>query len=187
MELQPFNPRYAPLVASWMPDSLALRQVDPLADSAITADLILRWMERADYPFMLLPTPQGDPVGYGELHYPRHMPGIVAQHVMVDPRVRGQGYGWTLIERLGHVAHARFGEERLGIQVEQAHVTAIALLKAMGFAEVSPVTLMPPTGGQGVSAMLLSARLPLAPFQHREKSIPDPGEAPGYGRGLRWT
>lgn len=187
MELAPFNPRYAPLVASWIPDSIALRDVDPLAKGTVSPDLILRWMEAAEHPFILLPEPDAAPIGYGELSWPRKVPGLYARHVLIDPRVRGRGYGWTLIERLGHVAHARFGEERLYIQVEASHVTAIALLNAMGFAELGPVTLMPNDGGMSVSALDLSARLPFAPHVHRESTIPTPGDEPGYGRGLRWV
>lgn len=168
-----------------MPDANALRQVDPLGQGAITPDLILRWVETTDHTFMLLPEPSGLPVAYGELAFPRHLGGVYAQHVIVDPRARGRGYGWTLLERLGLVTHARFNYDEMHIQVARENTVAVALLKAMGFAEVAPIVLIHPEGSGQVPAYDLAARLPLPAFQPREHQIPTPGEEPGYGRGLR--
>jgi len=185
VELQPFNPRHAPLVASWIPDHAALCLLSIDHEPVVSPDLILRWMERADHPFMLLNEPDAPPVAYGELIFPRDFPGIAAQHVIVDPRFRGRGFGWTIIERLGHAAHARFGFERLGMTVDANNDFALALLAAMGFATLGRRLVVSPNGAEQSAVFDLSAPLPFHPYQHRGIELPQTEEKPGYGRGLR--
>ena len=185
MELQPFNPRHAPVIASWIPDSAALRIVSIDGESVISPDLILRWVERADHPFMLLLEPDAPPVAYGELVFPRDTPTIQARHVIVDPRYRGRGYGWTTIERLGHAAHARFGFEHLDMSVDASNDFAVAMLAAMGFATIGQRVLVAPDATSQILVLDLAARLPLRPYQHRNMPIPTIDDKPGYGQGLR--
>ncbi|MEO7995171.1 MAG: GNAT family N-acetyltransferase, partial [bacterium] len=169
MELQPFNPRHAPLVASWILDTSALRQVALEGATALSPDLILRWVEESDHTFMLLPEPDALPVAYGELYFPREVAGVWARRILVDPRFRGRGYGWTVLERLGLVTHARFGYDHLQLTIDAANNSALSLLSAMGFATLGQRLHISFDGSERFQVLDLSATLPFAPYKHRER------------------
>ncbi|HYE78773.1 MAG TPA: GNAT family N-acetyltransferase [bacterium] len=184
MELVPYSPRHAPLIAAWIPDTQTLGLLTYEATGAITPDLVSRWATEAEAAFTLHPDLGSLPVGFGTLMRDPQMGSLWASYVLVDPRERGRGYGWTLIQALGNSAMAR-GEDRLWAAVVSHNDYARALLGAMGFAAIGTRTLVDPGSTAVVQVSDFMAGLPLPQYKPRGHDIPTPGDEPGYGRGLR--
>lgn len=134
--LAPFAPVWAELVVSWVRDAREAYWLAPKSRPPLTATEILRWARPDHEPYMLLQGEQVAPIGYGELN---RLVGGRRQywlgHLVVDPALRGRGYGVQLTALLLQEAFEQRGARRVTLVVFPDNTAALACYRAAGMVE----------------------------------------------------
>ena len=136
LDLRPFDPRYAGLVASWARGPLETYWLAPRTEPPLTARKVREWADPAHRPYMLVAPGQPTPLGYGELnllHGRRHEYWL--GHLVVDPEQRGRGFGRQLTVLLLQRAFHQFGAWYVSLVVFPENVAAVACYRAAGMRE----------------------------------------------------
>lgn len=131
--LEPFDPRQAECVASWVRSDQEAYWLAPKTTPPLTAQRIRCWA-LPNHEALQLRTPEGAaPLAYGELNLlngsRRH---FWLGHLIVDPDCRGRGLGRELTRRLLQRAFYRRGAQKVSLVVFPENVDAIACYRAAG-------------------------------------------------------
>ncbi len=125
-ELRAFEPRFAAVVAGWVPSDDDLFWLAPGTAPPLTSDKVSGWTTHRDNPLLLCQTEDRSVVGYAELNpLPRQPADLWIGHLIVDPSRRGQGLGQVLTRRLLQAAFARWGARRVCLVVFPENAAAV--------------------------------------------------------------
>ena len=99
--LSNFDHRHADSVASWITSDLELTWLAPGTPPPLTAEKVIAWGNRGGHRFLFWNEPPAGPIGYAELN---EMPEAPRQmwigHFLLDPGLRGLGYGTRFVRAL---------------------------------------------------------------------------------------
>ena len=116
--LEPFDPRHAERVLSWISSPEEAYWVAPRTAPPLTAEEVLQWQAPGHQPFLLFENRRAEPIGYGELNV-LNGPGrrYWLGHLILDPAQRGRGCGRQLTRLLleSSSGDARKTELRRGV------------------------------------------------------------------------
>jgi RimJ/RimL family protein N-acetyltransferase len=131
--LEPFEPRYADLVLSWISSPEEAYWVAPRTAPPLTAEEVLQWQAPGHQPFLLYEKGRAEPIGYGELNvlggYGRR---YWLGHLIVDPVHRGRGHGQLLTRLLLWRAFSRHAASEVSLVVFPENRAAILCYEAAG-------------------------------------------------------
>lgn len=135
VRLDPFDPRHAALVASWVRDAREAFQLAPRTPPPMTAERIAQWgCEPGHMALQLVEVGRDAPVAYGEVNLLNPEQGEYwLGHLLVDPARRGERLGFELTRQLVHRAFARLAARRVSLVVFPDNERAISVYKAAGF------------------------------------------------------
>ena len=131
--LEPFDPRYAHRVLSWISSPEEAYWVAPRTAPPLTAEEVLQWQAPGHQPFLLYETEHPEPIGYGELNVlggsgRRYWLG----HLILDPAHRGRGVGQQLTRLLIWRAFTRHAAHEVSLVVFPENRQAILCYEAAG-------------------------------------------------------
>jgi RimJ/RimL family protein N-acetyltransferase len=134
--LVPFERAWAELVASWVRDAREAYWVAPKSKPPVTAHEVLRWQRPGHQAYAVVRGDVEAPIGYGELNpMPQPQRHYWLGHLIVDPAVRGNGYGVQLTRLLVEEALERRGARRVTLVVFPENVVALACYRAAGMVD----------------------------------------------------
>ncbi len=126
------RPEDAERVAAWIADANEGYWVAPQTRLPITPSDVRGWEKRGHEPHVLVH--DDDPVGYGELNVLNGPAGRYwLGHILVNPTLRGQGFGRLLVERLLRRAFVERDASRVNLVVFTENAPAIATYHVCGF------------------------------------------------------
>lgn len=133
LQLSPFDPGFADLVASWVRSEEEAFWLAPHTDPPLTGDKVRGWIGENRQPFMLLQSGVAEPVGYGELN----LLNIARReywlgHLIIRPERRGAGLGAELTRGLIRLAFEQFGASRVALVVFEGNQAALDCYRACG-------------------------------------------------------
>lgn len=131
--LEPFNPRYADLVLSWIASPEEAYWIAPRTAPPLTVEEVLQWQAPGHQPFLLYKSGHAEPIGYGELNLlsslgRRYWLG----HLIVDPAHRGRGHGKQLTRLLLRRAFTRHAANEVSLVVFPENRPALLCYEAAG-------------------------------------------------------
>lgn len=133
-ELRPFDPLYAPVVASWVQTRIQLRWLAPRTQYPLTAAKVVGWTRRTGSAFLYFQSGESDPCGYGELNPMKGEPSHQwVGHVVVDIQRRRQGIGRKLTDALTGVAFDQLGARKVSLVVFPENKPALDCYLQAGF------------------------------------------------------
>jgi ribosomal protein S18 acetylase RimI-like enzyme len=135
MDLKPFDPAYAAVVASWggSPDEVLMWC--GLREYPVPASAVLGW--QADDVAGYLLFADGKPVGYGELWFDEEDDEIELARIIVTPAVRGRGIGQVLVHHLTEAALATDYSD-IFMRVHPDNTAALRCYQRASFTPVDP-------------------------------------------------
>lgn len=137
-ELRPFDPLYAPVVASWVQTRIQLRWLAPRTQYPLTAAKVVGWTRRTGKAFLYFQPGEADPCGYGELNPMKGEPSHQwIGHVVVDIARRRQGLGRKLTEALTEIAFEQLGAKKISLVVFPENKPALDCYLQAGYALVA--------------------------------------------------
>lgn len=105
MYLSAFDPLYAPLVASWVPNDQQATWLAPGTPPPLTAQKVLAWAKPTGRRYLLWEEAADQPIGYAELNDMPNTPGQMwIGHFLVDPMQRRRGCGRRFAQALMTIA-----------------------------------------------------------------------------------
>ncbi len=105
MYLSEFEPRYAPLVASWIPNDQQATWLAPGTPPPLTAQKVLAWAKPTGRRYLLWEEEADQPIGYAELNDMPKRPGQMwIGHFLIDPAHRRRGRGRRFAQALMTIA-----------------------------------------------------------------------------------
>lgn len=131
--LEPFHPRHADLVMSWVRDAREAYWIAPRTPPPLTADQVLNWQTPGHQPYLLYSSLRAMPVAYGELNMlgmgtARYWLG----HLIVAADLRGKGLGQHLTRQLLEEAFLRRRAREVSLVVFPDNHQAIACYEKVG-------------------------------------------------------
>lgn len=134
--LQLFSPSLAELVVSWVGDRHETMWLAPRTPPPLTVAGFLSWHGPGVQPFVMRTTTIGEPVAYGELNTlseveRRYWLG----HLIVNPSLRGRGYGIELTRLLIRRAFEFHAAREVSLVVFPENRSAIRCYRAAGMVE----------------------------------------------------
>lgn len=136
LRLVPFRAEYAERVVGWVHGAQDAYWLAPKAKPPLTAEEVLRWQVPEHEPLALELAGQAAPIGYGELNrLSRARRRYWLGHVIVDPALRGRGYGAEFTRLLLRRAFVQRGAHEVTLVVFPANEAAVACYRAAGFRE----------------------------------------------------
>lgn len=135
MELRPFDPRHARLVAGWATTSQEVALLSGRDEYPFPADLLTAWRKIQDD---IRPYQYGDgdePIGYAELWLDEEEDEVELARIILAPQVRGRGLGTAFVRDL--LAPARSaGFADIFLRVRPDNVPALRTYRRVGFTVV---------------------------------------------------
>ncbi len=132
-DLQPFQRRYAALIASWARDELEGYWLAPRTAPPLTAAKVAAWAGFQREPVQLVPRGGRLPVAYGELNVLNAWRREYwLGHLVVDPAQRGRGLGLRLVSGLLARGFSQRGAHRISLVVFRENERAIRCYRAAG-------------------------------------------------------
>ena len=132
--LVPFDPLYAPLVASWVVGGEELSLLAPGTKPPLTAAKVVGWTTAGGHALLLDHANHQAPVAYGEINrMNRQRRHYWLGHLLVDPARRGAGVGRLLTRLLIEYAGTTLGAKRLSLVVFPENRPAIVCYERCGF------------------------------------------------------
>jgi len=129
-----FDPAFAALVVSWVPDAGDLFKLTPTTPPPLTAEKVIGWTRAGGNPLVLVRGDSAIPCAYAELNPMRtNEEHLWIGHVVVDPAMRGQGIGRTFVRKLVECGFQTLGAERISLIVLPGNEPAIRCYQAAGF------------------------------------------------------
>jgi ribosomal protein S18 acetylase RimI-like enzyme len=135
MDLKPFDPAYAAVVAGWGGSPREVSMWCGLRECPVPASAVLGW-QAGDVAGHLL-FADGEPVGYGELWFDDEEDEIELARIIVAPAARGQGIGRELVRRLTDVALATAYPD-IFMRVHPDNTAALRCYQRASFTPVDP-------------------------------------------------
>ena len=133
-QLRPFDPLYAPAVASWVRDELELLWLAPSTVWPLTAAKVAGWTGPTDRPVLLFEPGESLPCGYAELNPLRDAKRqLWIGHLIIAPARRGCGLGRRFTRVLVEKAFADSRVQQVIMVVFPDNGPAIRCYKANGF------------------------------------------------------
>lgn len=115
--LTPFDPLFAPLVASWVRSDQELTWLAPGTSPPLTTRKVMSWETNRNRRYLFWDVTKDTPIGYAELN---DMPSQKAQlwigHFVLDPKQRRRGYA------------GKFGQALVGIAFETLEAKEVVLV-----------------------------------------------------------
>ncbi|MBL8878932.1 MAG: GNAT family N-acetyltransferase [Phycisphaerales bacterium] len=134
--LRAFDQREAEAVAGWINGDDEAYRIAPRTPPPLDAGAIRSWRSPTHHQFMLIHCATGSPIGYGEVNL------LNAQrreywlgHLVIDPALRGRGYGTALTRRLLEFAFVRCKASAATLVVFQNNDPAIRSYRAAGMVD----------------------------------------------------
>jgi len=156
--LQPFDPRYAEDVMSWIRDQNEAYWLAPRTAPPLTAREVLHWQTPGHQPFSLLEVGRPDPIGYGELNVLSEAHGTFwLGHLIIAPTERGRGCGVQLTRLLLWQAFYRQRAREVTLVVFPDNRAAIAAYKVAGMPESGYETHEFPAYGRRAKLLRMTA------------------------------
>ncbi|MFF0343394.1 GNAT family N-acetyltransferase [Kribbella sp. NPDC004875] len=140
MELRGFSDGYGVQVASWALNEREVALLSGRVEYPFPADLRTSWrtIEEDIHSYLLFDGER--PVGYGEVWLDDEEDEVELARIIVDPKVRGRGFGGELVRALlGPALDAGYSEVFVRVRPENA--PAIRAYHGSGFVDV-PAALM---------------------------------------------
>ncbi len=133
-ELRPFDPLYAPIVASWIQSPTQLRWLAPRTEFPLTPFKVVNWTRKSGQPFLFFQPDESSPCGYGELNPMKDDPSHQwIGHVVIDIERRRQGLGLQLTHLLTRKAFLEFSARKLSLVVFPDNKPALDCYLQCGF------------------------------------------------------
>jgi len=130
-ELERFRADHARIVADWVVRAGDAYRLAPGTAPPISAEKVLAWA-RDGRAFILADT-RGAPIAYGELNQLNSARSEYwLGHLIVDPALRGMGYGTLLVRQLLRHAFDRLSATRVSLVVFADNEAAVKCYKAAG-------------------------------------------------------
>ena len=134
--LQDFEPRYAPLIASWAPTRRELFLLAPATSPPLTPEKVVQWTTERDNPLLLWRRDETAPVGYGELNRTiRDRDDLWIGHLIVPRELQGQGIGYAFVQHLLHRAFLDCEAKRVSLVVFPENEVAVNCYLKCGLAK----------------------------------------------------
>lgn len=134
--LEPFEPLHAERIAGWVRSPREMYWLAPKTPPPLTTGEVLRWRVPGHQPFLLWDVGHPHPVGYGELNRLASGTGRYwLGHLVVDPLLRGRGYGVALTRLLLRQAFVRCRARQVTLVVFPENARAVACYRAAGMWE----------------------------------------------------
>ncbi|MGW7682017.1 GNAT family N-acetyltransferase [Kribbella sp. NPDC054772] len=140
MELRGFSDGYGVQVASWARNEREVALLSGRVEYPFPVDLRTSWrtVEEDIHSYLLFDGER--PVGYGEVWLDDEEDEVELARIIVDPKVRGRGFGGELVRALlGPALDAGYSEVFVRVRPENA--PAIRAYHGSGFVDV-PAALM---------------------------------------------
>ncbi|MEU4191377.1 GNAT family N-acetyltransferase [Kribbella sp. NPDC026611] len=140
MELRGFSDGYGAQVASWAVDAKEVALLSGRVEYPFPEELRTSWrnVDSDIHSYLLFDGEQ--PVGYGEIWLDDEEDEVELARIILDPEVRGRGFGRELVQALlGPALDAGYSEVFLRVRPENA--AAIRTYLGSGFVDV-PAALM---------------------------------------------
>jgi RimJ/RimL family protein N-acetyltransferase len=132
--LQPMLRGAAGIVASWVRSDAELFWLAPGTYPPITPEKVLNWVRLRGRAWLYTASLAARPVGYAELNpMPRDPRHLWIGHVLIDPRLRGQGLGRALTDALIERAFRIEEATRLTLVVFPENLAARRCYESAGF------------------------------------------------------
>jgi ribosomal protein S18 acetylase RimI-like enzyme len=135
MDLKPFDPAYAAVVASWGGSAREVSMWCGLREYPVPASAVLGWQTDEVASHLLFV--DGEPLGYGELWFDDEEDEIELARIIVAPDVRGRGIGRELVRRLTDVALATEYSD-IFMRVHPDNTPALRCYQRASFTPVDP-------------------------------------------------
>ncbi len=137
LRLEPFDERFASVVAGWIETGEQLRLLAPGTTPPLTPTKVLGWRKPAGTRIMLARDGAEAPIAYAELNPMRRDPDhLWLGHVIVDPALRGRGLGRSFVEAILSHAFDRLCVARVSLIVFPENTVAQRCYVRAGFASV---------------------------------------------------
>ncbi len=136
LRLEPFDPRGAAIVASWVRTRHEAFWLAPQTRPPITASDVVRWRRPGGNPLTLRRKDSTRMLGYGEvnpLNAQRHTYWL--GHVIIPPDQRGRGLGRRLVQLLLAHAFETCRARRVSLVVFPENRAAVACYRAAGMVD----------------------------------------------------
>lgn len=134
MILAAYKPKWGELVAQWVTTAVDARWLAPGTPPPLTGEKVNAWKKAGGSNYVGFQRNVFHPVAYGELNPMRLDSGHYwIGHVIVDPRVRGQGIGRAFVRKLLEDAFQHFHARRVSLVVFPENAAAIQCYRYCGF------------------------------------------------------
>lgn len=133
-ELRPFDPLYAPVVATWIQSPLQLRWLAPRTPFPLTPAKVVNWTRKTGEAYLLFQPQKSIPCGYGELNPMKDdLTHLWIGHVVIDVEQRRRGLGRRLTELLTRKAFTDLGARKISLVVFPENKPALDCYLQCGF------------------------------------------------------
>ncbi|TWD79094.1 acetyltransferase (GNAT) family protein [Kribbella amoyensis] len=136
MELRPFDPRYAQLVATWATTAQEVALLCGREEYPFPPDLLPTWRKADDDIRPYLYHDGERPIGYAELWLDAEEDEVELARIILAPEYRGKGLGPAFVEVLLVPARTA-GLTDIFLRVRPDNVPAIRTYHRAGFHEVA--------------------------------------------------
>lgn len=141
LELRKANPADYNVLRAWLLDRTECLWVT--GNNAFSVEDFSRWLEAPDQWGYVLAENE-IPRAYGEIWVDEEARDLELAHLIVDPKVRRQGYGKLLIEHLFDVSR-QYGMSQVYMRVAPDNRPALACYLSLGFRRIMDLTDGMPT------------------------------------------
>lgn len=132
MDLRPFEPQYAALVAGWATTPQQVALLSGREEYPFPAELLTAWREVDDDIRPYLYVDGDEPIGYAELWLDAEEDEVELARIILDPKVRGRGLGTAFVrDLLGPARSAGFAD--IFLRVRPDNVPALRTYHRVGF------------------------------------------------------
>ncbi len=171
LRLDPFDPRGAPIVASWVRTRREAYWLAPQTAPPITAADVLRWRRPRGCPLELRRAGDDRLLGYGEVNLLNaDRRAYWLGHVIVAPDQRGRGLGRRLTHLLLAHAFEVCGARRVSLVVFPENRAAVACYRAAGMIDEGVETHYFEAWGRSERLLRLGASRPPALWRGRGRA-----------------
>ena len=135
--LTPFDPLFAPLVASWVQSDQELTWLAPGTVPPLTTRKVMSWDTRRNRRYLFWDGVRKTPVGYAELNdMPSQKSQLWIGHFVLDPKQRRKGYAGRFAQALVGIAFETLDAREVVLVVFPENQGAIRAYERSGLAVI---------------------------------------------------